>query len=173
MARFFKIVFLSFLPALIALAHDFYLFKSGKLGDQDGFFMSDLGWIWELYSKGTHDQVMDVVPAAVWNGAVSPLLSEPAAIVCAVPAAVLSFIFLILFVFGIGPFSDEGLLEKYKQHRMNTYKQKEARLKMKMAQEAKEGKPAKKGKSKEAPQPAKSSNEVGLDDVPVKRSDKW
>ena len=108
------------LPALLALAHDIFLFvtRGGTVDTLQETLGADaepgvkslfatLGWIWTHYSKESYKWVVENTSETVW-AYINALLTQKAFFVGLGFAGFFYVILGIMKIFGAGPFSESG-----------------------------------------------------------------
>lgn len=117
-----KLLFLLFLPFLLAVSHDVYFnyFSSDQKIrqvkqlriDPEEFMASDLGWIWHNYHPASLETARTMVEPTIWKAQVDPILQLPSMVVGIIPF-IIGCVFLILaFILGVWPFSKYGAARK-------------------------------------------------------------
>ncbi|MCB1720174.1 MAG: hypothetical protein H6860_06380 [Rhodospirillales bacterium] len=109
-----SIIFLLLIPAFIALGHDFYLFYNEHLNPgifsidllKKEFKFSALGFIWTTYDEASYKSVVENTAPETW-ATIDSLLTIRAFYAGLAFAGVFITFFLILKLFGKGPFANE------------------------------------------------------------------
>lgn len=110
-----SLVLLLLIPALIALGHDGYLFYMEHLNPgvfsidllKDKFKFSALGFIWTTYDPESYKSVVESTAPETW-AQIDTFLTIKAFHLGLAFAGVFIVLFLILKMFGIGPFVPES-----------------------------------------------------------------
>lgn len=114
-----SIIILLLIPAFIALGHDFYLFYIQHLNPgvfstnllMEKFKFSALGFIWTNYESESFKAVVKSTDTQTWT-TIDTILTWKAFYVGLAFAGFFIFLFLILKLFGKGPFVSEGTISK-------------------------------------------------------------
>ena len=109
-----SVIFLLLIPAFIALGHDFYLFYNEHLNPgvfsidllKKEFKFSALGFIWTTYDEASYKSVVENTAPETW-ATIDSLLTIRAFYAGLAFAGVFITFFLILKLFGKGPFVNE------------------------------------------------------------------
>ena len=108
------VIILLLIPALIALGHDFYLFYINHLNPgvftmdllKEEFKFSALGFIWTSYEVESYKSVVKSADQETWS-TIDTILTWKAFYVGLAFAGIMTVLFLILKIFGVGPFASE------------------------------------------------------------------
>lgn len=108
------ILLIFLLPALIALGHDIYLFYINHLSSgtlsldliKEEFKFSALGFIWTTYSPESYKEALRAVQPETW-ALIDYSLTFKAFFVGLGFAGILTFLFALLALFGVGPLASE------------------------------------------------------------------
>ena len=108
------VILLLLIPAFIALGHDFYLFYINHLNPgvfsidllKEEFKFSALGFIWTNYELESYKSVVKSTDRETWS-TIDTILTWKAFYVGLAFAGIMTVLFLILKIFGVGPFSSE------------------------------------------------------------------
>lgn len=131
--------FLIFLPALLALAHDIYLFCSTQFGTPDlgsiistiidslsnpesKFHFSDLGYLWVTYSPGSYETVANFLSPDIWVH-IQSILKIEAVLFGLLFAGFIITLRTILALFGIVPYIGQKRIRTFKD--MNEFERME------------------------------------------------
>lgn len=110
-----RLVFILFLPALVALGHDVYLMTQIP---EKGFMLADLGWIWDRYHKESHDQWkiwLAEVDAAWAKSYIGFILEQSAvAVFAALGGTILFLIWALKKIFTKSPEDEINAIRKRK-----------------------------------------------------------
>jgi hypothetical protein len=99
--------FLLALPAFAALGHDGWkLYQHYEEKNEIKVDFSDVGYLWQTYSKGTFEMAHTEIKPETWTAFVAPVLSQTSAVVGLFPAALAMMIAFVLKLFNKGPFGD-------------------------------------------------------------------
>lgn len=132
---FFMLCFLLALPAFAALGHDGWkLYQHYEEKKEIKVDFSDVGYLWETYSKDTYDMARAEVKPETWTALVAPVLSQTSALVGLFPAALTFVMAIILKLFNKGPFGDTVRVAKGQKKGSFEYKgleEKKTRMKYK------------------------------------------
>ncbi|MCB9982971.1 MAG: hypothetical protein H6861_04745 [Rhodospirillales bacterium] len=109
-----SLIFLLLIPAFIALGHDFYLFYNEYLNPGvfsidlllEKFKFSALGFIWTTYAEDSYKNVVQSTDPETW-ATIDSLLTIKAFYAGLAFAGFFIVLFLILKMFGKGPFANE------------------------------------------------------------------
>ena len=109
-----SVIFLLLIPAFIALGHDFYLFYNEHLNPgifsidllKKEFKFSALGFIWTTYDEASYKSVVESTAPETW-ATIDSLLTIKAFYAGLAFAGIFTAFFLILKLFGKGPFVNE------------------------------------------------------------------
>lgn len=102
------LIFLLLIPVIAALGYDAYVYYENQ---EEGFKLSDLGWLWTTYSQDTHDQAFQQLGEESWRKYVVPILKLPTVVAMVIFAVVILMIVLLiqgLASIGSGKFSSKG-----------------------------------------------------------------
>ena len=112
----FLLIFVLFLPALVALGHDMYLFFTNHVDDpvmlsskdvEEGFKFSALGFIWTNYEPESYKAVAASMSQENW-AILDFLLTIKAFFAGLVFAGIIILPLMLLGLFGIGPMAKEN-----------------------------------------------------------------
>ncbi len=109
------------IPTFIALGHDVYLFYTNYLNPgvfsfdllQKEFKFSSLGYIWTTYGRESFDATVMATEGTYWP-IIDKILTLRATVAGLIFAGFFLILFLILKMFGRGPFVEEGTVSKKK-----------------------------------------------------------
>jgi len=113
------IIFLLLIPAFIALGHDFYLFYNEHMNPgifsidllMEKFKFSALGFIWTTYEVESYRSVVAGTAPETW-AIIDNILTWKAFYVGLGFAGIFIILFLFLKLFGIGPFVNQGRINR-------------------------------------------------------------
>ncbi len=87
------LIFVLLIPALAALGYDAYVFYENQ---EEGFKLSDLGWLWTTYHMESHDYAYQEIGEESWRKYVVPILSLPCVVAALIFAAIILMIVLLI-----------------------------------------------------------------------------
>lgn len=104
MGRYLPMFFISLIPALFALAHDFYIYYENTDFDKTLKFAS-IGWTWAYYHPESLRQFINSFPQETTEVFIEPLLTVQmtlgfAALAIIMPALITIEYFLLRILFG-------------------------------------------------------------------------
>ncbi|MCB9963676.1 MAG: hypothetical protein H6855_06320 [Rhodospirillales bacterium] len=85
-------VFLFLLPALITLGHDAWYYYEHQ---DEGVYLSDLGWLWTTYHPESHDALFKEVGEEKWGQYFVPILSMPSVLVALILSSLITLVILL------------------------------------------------------------------------------
>jgi hypothetical protein len=85
------LIFVLLLPILCALGHDAYYYYEHQ---DEGFMLSDIGWLWTTYAKESHDTLFAEIGQDSWAKYFVPFLK----LYSVLAAAIFSGIILLIFI---------------------------------------------------------------------------
>ena len=87
------IIFLLIVPALLALGFDAYLYYKDQ---EEGFKLTDLGWLWIHYDEASHNYSMEQMGDKNWVQYMVPLLKLPLVAVALIFSGILLFVIIMI-----------------------------------------------------------------------------
>lgn len=87
------LIFILLIPAFAALGYDAYVFYENQ---EEGFKLTDLGWLWTNYHQGSHDSLYEQIGEDQWKQYMLPVLQLPAVIVALILGGTIFVLTLLL-----------------------------------------------------------------------------
>ena len=101
------LIFILLIPAIAALGYDAFVYYENQ---EEGFKLSDLGWLWTNYYPDSHDYAFQEVGKESWVKYVLPILKLKTVVAAVIFAALIFSIVLLIQMLasmGSGKFSSK------------------------------------------------------------------